>query len=342
MQTGEEVAIKVQHRNLERMALLDSEGIGVLVRCIRWFFPNLDYTWLAKEFKENLPKELDFLQEAKNAEALAAHFSTSDLVRVPKIYWPYTTRRILTMEYMEGVKITDIEYMKSHHLNTSRVIQTLTKIFSEMMFHHGYVHCDPHPGNVWIRKLNKKNSLGHDFEIILLDHGIYANLNSELRYLYSQLWSSLLEFDEKKIRLYSHALGAGKLYRLFACMLTARTWEHLNSQHERSEDELAEIKEKFSEYFFKINEILKSVPRDLLKILKANDLIRHIGITLNRDSLIGTYSIMAYYCRQTIRDHRLRHSRKNESFFYCSSVWMNLLGLHHSTCLIFSFCFSLF
>jgi aarF domain-containing kinase len=310
---GEQVAVKVQHLNLERMALVDSEGIGVLVRWIKWIFPYLDYTWLANEFKENITKELDFVNEAQHAETLAAYFGTSSLVKVPKIYWLYTTKKILTMEYIgDGAKITDLNYIKSYGLNINQIMMMLTKLFSEMVFTYGYLHCDPHPGNVWIRKLPKKNSLGHDFEIILLDHGLYIQLDPEFRYRYSQLWTSILELNEPKIRLCSYALGAGKLYRLFACMLTARSWEGLKYRTERSEEEMLQIRQGFPEHFLEINEILRNVPRELLMLFKTNDLLRHINDMLNAQSLLIHYSLISRYCHRTIRDYRLHHTSKRK------------------------------
>jgi aarF domain-containing kinase len=148
---------------------------------------------LAEETRKNLPVELDFVNEGKNAEKVAGYLKKFPFVKIPKIYWQYTSDRVLTMEYCEGGRIDDVNEMKKNKIDVNLVInetkliisfsnfyitkisQRLGVLFSEMIFTHGFVHCDPHPGNLLINpKLNKqvgKNT--NDFEIVLIDHGLY-------------------------------------------------------------------------------------------------------------------------------------------------------------------------
>jgi aarF domain-containing kinase len=96
------------------------------------------------------------------------------LKQVPKVYWNYSSDRILTMEYCSGYRVDDFKKMKENNVNVNKVSERLGIIFSEMIFKNGFVHCDPHPGNVLINPINsEKKSKKQDFQIVLLDHGLY-------------------------------------------------------------------------------------------------------------------------------------------------------------------------
>jgi len=174
-------------------------------------------------FAQNLPIELDFLNEGKNAEKVASQFKKYSWLRVPKIYWEYSSSRVLVMEYLEGGHVTDLDYIKRNKIDTFAVANKIGKLYSEMIFSTGFVHSDPHPGNILVRQTPK-----NELEIVLLDHGLYANLTDKFRYEYSKLWLSILKVDRKAMRKHSEQLGiTGDLYGLFVCMVTGRPWETL-------------------------------------------------------------------------------------------------------------------
>ena len=105
--------------------------------------------------------EVDFLQEAITSERVNRLLkSASGLgykVKIPNIYWPLCSRRILTMEFIDGLKVTDVERLDEKSIDRVAVGNALSALFSDMIFRIGIVHCDPHPGNIMIRpSLNKK------------------------------------------------------------------------------------------------------------------------------------------------------------------------------------------
>ena len=89
--------------------------------------------------------------------------------QIPKIFWKYSSERVLVMEFVEGGYVNDLEYMRCHGISPKEVAEKLGTMYSNMIFTHGIVHCDPHPGNIIVRK-NKKGKL----ELCLLDHGLYT------------------------------------------------------------------------------------------------------------------------------------------------------------------------
>ncbi|XP_076022187.1 aarF domain-containing protein kinase 1 [Genypterus blacodes] len=302
---GRAVAVKVQHPKVQKQASKDIVVMEVLVKAVHWLFPDFAFMWLVEEAKKNMPLELDFLNEGRNAEKVAhmlAHFS---FLKVPQIYWDLSTSRILTMEFAEGGQVNDRDYMKKHDINVNEISENLGKMYSEMIFTHGFVHCDPHPGNVLVRKcLQSKKT-----EIVLLDHGLYQVLPSDFRLDYCQLWQALIGGDMSSVEHYSRRLGAGDLYPLFACVLTARSWTSVNAGIQsrpitHSED--VEIRTNAALYLPQISELLNKVPRQMLLLLKTNDLLRGIETTLQTRASSSSFINMSRCCIRALARHKRR------------------------------------
>ena len=168
-ETDEEVAVKVQHRYVKKHSLIDIKTCYFLVKAVKYAFPQFEFMWLAEQMKKNLTDELNFLQEAENTEKVSKLLTHLPGVRVPKIHWNLTSERILVMEFCKGGKIDDVEYLKKHNIDFEGVSKKVDEMYASMIYKHGYVHCDPHPGNVLVHK----NKVGVD-EVILLDHGLYT------------------------------------------------------------------------------------------------------------------------------------------------------------------------
>lgn len=93
-------------------------------------------------------------------------------LRVPRIHWPLSTKRVLVMEYLQGGQVDDTTYLDEHKIDRLEVANKLGQLYSNMIFVHGYVHSDPHPGNLLVRRAPAGSGRGTD--VILLDHGLYA------------------------------------------------------------------------------------------------------------------------------------------------------------------------
>ena len=119
--------------------------------------------------RKNLPLELSFIQEGRNAEKISNMLQHFTWLIIPKIYWKQTTDRILTMEYIDGIHINDVTNLQKANMDLVGISNKISQMYADMIFKYGYVHCDPHPGNVLVRK-NSNNTE----EIVLLDHGLYT------------------------------------------------------------------------------------------------------------------------------------------------------------------------
>ncbi|KAM6912578.1 aarF domain-containing protein kinase 1 [Xenentodon cancila] len=300
---GRTVAVKVQHPKVQKQSSKDIMVIEVLLKAVHWLFPDFAFMWLVEEAKKNMPLELDFLNEGRNAERVASMLAHFSFLRVPMIHWDLSTKRILTMEFAEGGQVNDRNYMKKHGIDVNEISENLGKIYSEMIFVHGFVHCDPHPGNVLVWKCPRSKKT----EIVLLDHGLYQTLQPDFRMDYCRLWMSLINGDMSGVERYSRRLGAGDLYPLFACVLTARSWTAVNAgigsvPVTHAED--VEIRTNAAQYLPQISDLLNRVPRQMLLLLKTNDLLRGIETTLRTRAASSSLINMSRCCIRAVARHK--------------------------------------
>ena len=133
------------------------------------------------------------MNEVNNAETTRKHFASNPYIYIPKIHKKWCSSRVITMEYVEGIKIDDIDTLK-HHFSLRKIGETLVQAFAKMIFIDGHVHCDAHPGNVMVRK----HPTASGFQIILLDHGFYAHLDASFKSHLTHLWFSMSTFDNEQ------------------------------------------------------------------------------------------------------------------------------------------------
>eukprot|EP00658_Telonema_sp_P-2_P031870 TRINITY_DN23756_c0_g1_i1.p1 TRINITY_DN23756_c0_g1~~TRINITY_DN23756_c0_g1_i1.p1 ORF type:complete len:356 (+),score=81.14 TRINITY_DN23756_c0_g1_i1:2-1069(+) len=195
--TGSKLAIKVQHRGLQETSRGDIDAVTLITHVAAWLFPESDFTWLADEIAPNLPRELDFEQEGRNCERCGRSFrrhgvgllgGIPDIV-VPEICWAKTSKRVLSMSFEPGAPITDLAALEEYKLSRGAVASLLSKCFCKQVYLDGFVHCDPHPANVLVRP---HPSDPRRPQLVLLDHGLYKELDPEFRLRYSRLWKGMI------------------------------------------------------------------------------------------------------------------------------------------------------
>ena len=205
---GREVAVKVQYPGIESIVENDLRNIRFLLRVLAKFERNLDFSPLIEEISLNVPLELDFINEGHNAEIIARNFGSGILGRapalgedgggrgwapvergdviVPRIVWEYSTRRVLVMEYLEGVKITDLEGLRREGIDPQEVGQLVIDAYCEQLYIHGMFHADPHPGNLFVQPGPK---------LIMLDFGLCRQLDDKFRLGYARLVNAMLTWN---------------------------------------------------------------------------------------------------------------------------------------------------
>ncbi|WP_286824214.1 AarF/ABC1/UbiB kinase family protein [Microcystis sp. LSC13-02] len=190
--SGEEVVIKVQRPNLEGLFNLDFE---LLHRLTRWLniFPvvkkyNLEAIY--QEFFELLFQEIDYIHEGKNADRFRENFKNYPQVKVPLVYWQYTTRRVLTLEYVPGIKVDARETLLANGINVDGIIQLGICSYLKQLLQDGFFQSDPHPGNM---------AVSQEGELIFYDFGTMFELKSVAKDQMIETFFAVLRKDTETV-----------------------------------------------------------------------------------------------------------------------------------------------
>jgi len=306
---GRKLAVKVQHRGLRETSKGDIFSLVTVVRTAEKLFEDFSFGWLADEIAPNLPKELDFQNEARNAELAAEHIQKTGLnCVIPKIHWDKTSERVLTMDFEEGFKANDTDSIEKAGLKKRDVAKLISSVFASQVFESGHVHCDPHEANVLLRSDKGRP------QMVLVDHGLYKSLDPDFRLQYAKLWKSLMLADLKGIQEACDGLGirGQEAYSLFAGILTARPFDEVIERSKRgafrrhhpaanpeSRSDQAIIRGYAQRYLPNIMALLAVIPRQMILLLKMNDCLRHIdyklGSPANTLLVTGQYAAKAIY-----------------------------------------------
>jgi predicted unusual protein kinase regulating ubiquinone biosynthesis (AarF/ABC1/UbiB family) len=168
--SGEEVAVKVQRPNLRPVITLD---LYLMRWAAGWLSPWLplnlghDLSLIVDEFGTKLFEEIDYINEGRNAEKFASNFRNHPQVKIPAIYWSYTNTRVLTLEWINGFKLTDTKNIRGVGLDPEAIIQIGVTSGLQQLLEHGFFHADPHPGNLFAM---------HDGRMAYVDFGMMDQL----------------------------------------------------------------------------------------------------------------------------------------------------------------------
>ncbi len=152
LHTGEEVAVKVQRPDLMETLTRDLRLLRLLAGWFGDWLPlqlGNDLVAIVDEFGTKLFEEIDYLNEAHNAERFAAYFADDPKVKAPAIYWRYSSRRVLTMEWIHGIKLTDVDQIQAAGLDTDELVRIGVMSGLRQLLEFGFFHADPHPGNLF-------------------------------------------------------------------------------------------------------------------------------------------------------------------------------------------------
>ncbi len=175
LHSGEEVAVKVQRPNLRPVLNLD---LYLMRWAAGWLAPWLplnlghDLQIIVDEFGTKLFEEIDYFNEGRNAEKFATNFRDDPRVKVPSIYWRYTSDRVLTLEWINGFKLTDTASIKQAGLDQNKIIEIGVTAGLQQLLEHGFFHADPHPGNLFATL---------DGQMAYIDFGMMDQLTEEMK-----------------------------------------------------------------------------------------------------------------------------------------------------------------
>lgn len=175
LRTGEQVAVKVMRPGVEDIIAIDWKSIQVAISLLKrqkmiTDFMDLDAVY--DEFHDTIMEELDYQQEGRNAEEFKQQLAHRKDVVIPHIHWSCTTSQVLTMEFMEGVKINDFAKLEAWGVDRTKLATSLIEMFVEQILLNGLFHADPHPGNVLVQP---------DGTIALIDFGMVGRIPKDMK-----------------------------------------------------------------------------------------------------------------------------------------------------------------
>ena len=192
IKNGQQVIVKVRRPGIEKMV---EEDLKVLMKIIpfamKFVDPNLRFSIIPimKQFVESIHEEMDYSKESENLKNIKKNMMPYENVVIPNIHDDYSTKNILTMEYIPGIKVTNIEALDKKGIDRQKLVIDVHKVFFTMLLRHSIFHADPHPGNI---------SVKDDGTLILYDFGMIGRLNNETRLRLVRLYLALVEKDPSR------------------------------------------------------------------------------------------------------------------------------------------------
>lgn len=182
--SGEKVVVKVQRPNLDKIIQTDIDLLYKMAHIVEEHFhsPIIKPGDIVAEFEKYTKSELDYVKEGKNLDKLYKNFLNDRTVKIPKVYWQYSTKKILTTDFIRGIRLSNFKKLKKS--DAKEIASNIANAVFKQVFIHGFFHADPHPGNILVLSSNR---------IAFLDSGIVGTLNESLKQGLTDLFIGLMD-----------------------------------------------------------------------------------------------------------------------------------------------------
>jgi predicted unusual protein kinase regulating ubiquinone biosynthesis (AarF/ABC1/UbiB family) len=191
--SGQQIVVKVKRPGIEKIVAKDLKVLKtILPLALRFVDPNLRYSAKAmlSQFIETIHEEMDYTNESENLKKIKKNMENFHQVIVPSVYDDYSSKNVLTMEYLPGIKVTNVQALDEKGIDREQLVIDIHKIFFTMLLKHSIFHADPHPGNI---------SVTDDGKLILYDYGMVGRINNETRFKLIRLYLALVEKNPSRV-----------------------------------------------------------------------------------------------------------------------------------------------
>ena len=273
---GTVIALKVQRPKISEKIEQDIGLLRSIAKLIEERKPELriyNPVALVEDFGVQIKKELDFTRDGSNAERLARNMKNSGLprIKVPKIYWEYSGRELLAMEFVSGFRSDDVETIRAHGIDTKELANLGLKAFMIQIFQDGFYHGDPHAGNIQVSPKG---------DIVFLDFGVCGVLMKDMRNKFISLMLALFSADTDLTLRCIKNLGV---------KIPQEGYEEVRSELYLALQDFKEMGSRmnFSTLLETVQELFQTynirIPQNIMQLLKALMLVSNIAFTLDPD-----------------------------------------------------------
>ncbi len=197
LKSGERAITKVQRPGIEALVAVDLQALRTAIGWIKHYGPirrRVDIDALYDEFSRTLYQELDYLAEGRNIERFATDFKDWENIRIPHLHWELTTRRVLVMEDIGAIKVSDVRAYQAKGVLASEVALALYDFYLQQVFVNGFFHADPHPGNMFVEPLKDG-----DFTLNVVDFGMVGTLSTQTRTQLREMFMGVATRDAPRV-----------------------------------------------------------------------------------------------------------------------------------------------
>src|SRR6266699_3180564 len=192
--TGEEVAVKVQRQNIDQLVRMDLSSLKFVILVITRFRDTgnfIDLKGVYREFERTVYEEIDYITEAANCKRFQEMFKDYPTIYIPDVYDEFTTRRVLVLEWINGIKINDYPALETAGIDRLEVANRTVEAYFHQFFDEGFFHADPHPGNIFV----KPGTPGNGPIIEFVDFGMVGSLTKNMMKAMRELFLSFVTRD---------------------------------------------------------------------------------------------------------------------------------------------------
>lgn len=302
LKNGQRVIVKIQRPGIEAIVTVDLAAIRTGVSWLKRYGPirrRADLDALFAEFSRTLYQELDYLAEGRNAEKFAADFAEWKEIRIPKIHWELSTRRVLVMDDIGAIKISDVAAYTAQGVSAPAVAQTLFKFYLQQVFVNGFFHADPHSGNMFVEPRGDGQ-----FSLNIVDFGMVGTIPPQLK---AQLRESFIGVATRDVHRLVQAMESMGWLLPTADMAQieraadkafARFWGI--SMGDLQNVDLSEVKEFTREFRSLIYSMPFQIPSDMLFLGRALGILS--GLATQIDPHFNVFEAAAPFAQKMVAD----------------------------------------
>ncbi|KAI8989998.1 ABC1 family-domain-containing protein [Pilobolus umbonatus] len=296
LKTGEVVAVKVQKPAIQKQMNSDLRALRILLQLYEYVF-ELPLSWSCEYIEKHMRMEADFLIEARNAKKANDHLQSEPALRkkvyIPKVYNEFSSKRVLVCEWVDAVRLTDTDKLEENKIDYKEAMKVSIETFASQIFNSGFVHGDPHPGNVLVRKHPKNNK---KVQVVLIDHGLYIQESEKFRLEYCKLWEALFTLDIPVITEICKEWGIHDA-NMFASITLQRPFSGKKAVHLQDFDvkDMYELQSHMKERIKNFLQDQALFPRELIFISRNMNIVRAnnkaTGSPVNRINIMAKWAV---------------------------------------------------